>query len=51
MRVVTDEPLGPAFKAARPIALFLRRVVIALKSPSVLRAKVAEQGKVRVNRI
>ena len=51
MRVVIDEPLGSAVVAARPIALILWRVVMALKSPSSSRVKVAELGKVRVNRI
>lgn len=40
---------GSAF-AARPIAQILRRVVIALTSPSPLAVKLAELGKVRVNR-
>jgi len=42
---------GSAVAAARSIALFSRRVVMALKSPSFSAAKVAGFGKVRVNRI
>ena len=38
MRVEIDEPPGSAWEAARPIALILRRVVMALKYPRRLRS-------------
>ena len=41
---------GSAVAAARSIAPVSSRVVMALKSPSSSTAKLAEQGKVRVNR-
>ncbi len=45
MRVATGSAC-----AARPIAQMLCRVAAIAKKPSSSRAKVAEQGKVRVNR-
>ena len=42
---------GQAVAAARSIALVLWRVDMALTSPSLSAARLAEQGKVRVNRM
>jgi hypothetical protein len=42
---------GSAAMAARPIAQISWRVVMALTSPSFSAVKIAEQGKVRVNRL
>ena len=45
MRVDMAEPPGSAWEAARPIALVLRRVVMALKYPRRLRS--ASRNKVK----
>jgi hypothetical protein len=41
---------GAGLAAPRSIARIGKRVVMALKSPSLAEARVADQGKTRVNR-